>query len=435
MKCILSVIFIVFGFYSVQAQNPVLPGYYADPSIKQMGDSFYIYVTTDGYPPFGNDGQTFAWTSANLMDWKPQVLKGLPNKTIWAPAIIKGKNNRYYLYCQNSVDYTGYAWSGDSPEGPFTKQSRLGGFDLEPFEDPISKKIFIISATKELFEMDNDVKSSTYLTKVVKRIPLQGNLFDFTEGPYMFYKDGLYYCMWAGGRCWQKSYNVRYAVSKNIEGPYTDGKNNPIVQTDEKAGITGPGHHSIIQIDGRYFIFYHREDDSRGANCNYRFTCASEITFDKEGEIHLKGYVDDIGKLLNKKSNYVNLALHKNVFANTEGANNIAKNAVDGRNDTRWTTGANEQGVLSIDLDKIQDVNAVEIDFEFADKWHTFKVEYSDDNQNWHMLEDHTQEAIQAYKAMFIQKDFKARYMRLTVTNSEDRNASVWEFKVLANAR
>ncbi|MEO8819887.1 MAG: family 43 glycosylhydrolase [Ginsengibacter sp.] len=432
MKNIFSLTLFLLAANFLYAQKPIVPGYYADPSIKKFGDTYYMCVTTDGYPPFGNDGQTFVWTSDNLADWKPEVLKGLPNETIWAPAIIAGKNGKFYLYLQNSIDYSGYVWVGDSLTGPFTKANHLGGFDLEPFLDPVSKKIYVISATKELFEMDNDVNSPTYLTKIVKHIPLEGSLFDFTEGPYMFYRDGLYYAMWSGGRCWQKSYNVRYAISKNIEGPYTDGKNNPIIQTDEKAGIIGPGHHSVIQIDGRYFIFYHREDTSRGGpNCNYRLTCVSEISFNKDGEIHLVKYVDDLAALLGKKSKYINLALHKDVFANTESGNYVANNAVDGDNGTRWSTEANQSGILSVDLGSEQAINAVEIDFEYADKWQLFKVEYSSDNQNWQMLEDHSQEAIPAYKAMFINKDFKARYLRLSILNSEDRSASIWEFKAL----
>lgn len=47
------------------------------------------------------------------------------------------------------MDFTGYVWVGDSLTGPFTKVNHLGGFDLERFLGPVSKKIFLISATKE----------------------------------------------------------------------------------------------------------------------------------------------------------------------------------------------------------------------------------------------------------------------------------------------
>ena len=30
------------------AANPVIPGYFADPTVKKFGDTFYMYATTDG---------------------------------------------------------------------------------------------------------------------------------------------------------------------------------------------------------------------------------------------------------------------------------------------------------------------------------------------------------------------------------------------------
>jgi len=28
--------------------NPIVPGYFADPTIERFGDTFYLYATTDG---------------------------------------------------------------------------------------------------------------------------------------------------------------------------------------------------------------------------------------------------------------------------------------------------------------------------------------------------------------------------------------------------
>jgi hypothetical protein len=28
--------------------NPIVPGYFADPTIKKFGDTYYLYATTDG---------------------------------------------------------------------------------------------------------------------------------------------------------------------------------------------------------------------------------------------------------------------------------------------------------------------------------------------------------------------------------------------------
>ena len=28
--------------------NPIIPGYFADPTVKKFGDTYYMYATTDG---------------------------------------------------------------------------------------------------------------------------------------------------------------------------------------------------------------------------------------------------------------------------------------------------------------------------------------------------------------------------------------------------
>jgi beta-xylosidase len=195
---------------------------------------------------------------------------------VWAPAVVKGKNNKYYLYCQSSVDYTVYV--GDTPTGPFKKINQLKGFDLEPFTDLVSSKIYVVSASQEIFEMDNDPASPTYLTKIARRLSVKGR-FDFTEGPYLFYRKGLYYLMWAGGRCWQKSYNGRYATAKSLEGPYVDAPA-PLLQNDEVHGVLGPGHNSMLEAGGRTFLLYHRQDVERAPT--YGFPCASEVAFNPD---------------------------------------------------------------------------------------------------------------------------------------------------------
>ncbi|MBJ2127254.1 MULTISPECIES: family 43 glycosylhydrolase [unclassified Flavobacterium] len=423
---------VLFSFFSISmlAQNPVVPGYFADPSIKKFGDTYYMYSTTDGYYS-GNDGEQLVWTTKNFADWDVQTIAGMPHETVWAPAVIQGDNGKYYLYCQSSVDYSGYVYSGDSPTGPFKKEAHLGGFDIEPFRDPVSGKIYVISAGRELFLMDNDVKSPTYLTKIEKKIYIKGNLFDYTEGPYLVYKDGFYYCMWAGGRCWETSYKVRYAVSKNIDGPYEEASNSPILKTDLNAGISGPGHHSITEIDGRSFMFYHRQDLVKGPTCDYRFPAVSEVEF-KNGKINLISYVDDLAQALNKKGKYTNLALNKNAFSSSQNAGFEASKAVDGKNDTRWTTGGAPSDI-TIDLGKEFSFDAVRVCFEYPDKYVTFKIETSTDYQNWQPYADKSQEAVQGFKEMLQQKQAKARYVKVTVNNSEDRNASLWEVQVLKN--
>ena len=51
-------------------QNPVLPGFHADPEIvySNLTGKYYIYSTTDGHPGWGGWYYT-AYSSNNLKDW------------------------------------------------------------------------------------------------------------------------------------------------------------------------------------------------------------------------------------------------------------------------------------------------------------------------------------------------------------------------------
>ena len=415
---------------TIYAQNPIVPGYFADPSVIHVNGKYYIYSTTDGYQPYGTRGKTFAWVSDNLIDWEAQTLRGLPEKTIWAPACIQGKDGRFYLYCQNAIDFMGYVWVADTPTGEFKKAACIGGFDIEPFLDPVSGKIYVVSASKELLEMDNDVKSPTYLTRVVNRIQLQGDFFDFTEGPYMLYDNGFYYLMWSGGKCWQNSYNVNYATSRSLFGPYSDGVNNPILKTDEKNRLFGPGHNSVLRVGDKMLMFYHRQDAEFAPTCNFRFPCVAEVKLEN-GEMKVVKLIDNMSSWLNKDSKYKNLALSKKAFASSEDKSHRAYWAIDDCFDTSWSAGESSMpGFLTVDLGKAESINRIEICFKYIDMWVTYNVEYSQDNKKWETLVEHRQ-ALPGNDNMYIDKDFSARYVRLNLLNNEDRNASLWEFRIL----
>lgn len=52
--------------------NPFIPGYFADPTIRKFGDTYYLYATTDGT---GNGyGPAQVWVSKDFVNWKNIVM-------------------------------------------------------------------------------------------------------------------------------------------------------------------------------------------------------------------------------------------------------------------------------------------------------------------------------------------------------------------------
>ena len=105
--------------------NPILPGYFADPTIKKFGDTFYIYATTDN--EMLASGAPTVWVSNDFKNWFNYImdipsLNSVSLRNFWAPDILKGNDGSYYLYfgnCQAGCNIYGYV--SDTPVGPWQK--------------------------------------------------------------------------------------------------------------------------------------------------------------------------------------------------------------------------------------------------------------------------------------------------------------------------
>lgn len=81
-------------------QNPIFPGFHADPEITYSNQThrYYIYSTTDGTPSWG--GYTYqCFSSADLKEWRDEgeVLNAKNGQiawadgNLWAPAVQEVK--------------------------------------------------------------------------------------------------------------------------------------------------------------------------------------------------------------------------------------------------------------------------------------------------------------------------------------------------------
>lgn len=152
-------------------QNPILPGFHADPEITYSNQThrYYIYSTTDGTPGWG--GYTYqCFSSADLKEWRDEgeVLNAKNGQiawadgNLWAPAVQevkvgKGKY-KYYLYYSANPKAGGGKQIGvavsDSPTGPFVDHGKSivskapegcqgQQIDVDVFIDPRSKKPYL----------------------------------------------------------------------------------------------------------------------------------------------------------------------------------------------------------------------------------------------------------------------------------------------------
>ena len=298
--------------------NPVLPGFHADPEILYSNKTkkYYIYSTTDGQPGWG--GWYFAvFSSSDLKTWKDEGtmldLKSgqVPwaNGNAWAPCIeekrIKGAYKYFFYYSGNPKEgdgkQIGVAMS-DSPTGPFTDlgypiitTSPTGHgqqIDVDVFTDPVSGKTYLYWGNGYMAgaELNKDMTSIKKKTLTVMT-PEGGTLQDYAyrEAPYVFYRNGLYYFTWSVDDTGSPNYHVAYGTSKSPLGPIEVAKNPVILIQNPEKEIYGPAHNSIIQVPGtdEWFIVYHRinKNHIKQDSGIHREVCIDRMEFNKDGTI------------------------------------------------------------------------------------------------------------------------------------------------------
>lgn len=300
--------------------NPVLPGFHADPEIvySNLTGKYYIYSTTDGHPGWGGWYYT-AYSSSDLKDWvyegivldlkSDQVLWADGNA--WAPAIEEKKTPngyRYYLYFSGNPKNGGGKQIGvataDSPTGPFTDSGhpmiaesptgRGQQIDVDVFTDPVSGKSYLYWGNGYMAgaELNKDMVSIKKKTLKVLT-PQGGTLQDYAyrEAPYVFYRKGLYYFMWSVDDTGSPNYHVAYGTSQSPLGPIRVA-DDPIVtiQNPEKE-IYGPAHNSVICKPGtdEWYIVYHRINknylDKSLSPGTHREVCIDRLEFNEDGTI------------------------------------------------------------------------------------------------------------------------------------------------------
>lgn len=302
LACIICILLFSCKEEKKMSGNPIFEGWYADPEGIVFENEYWIYPTYSA----AYEKQTFmdAFSSSDLVNWvkHPRILDTADVKwakyALWAPAIVKN-NNKYYLFFAANDIQSNDALGGigvavsDKPEGPF--KDALG----KPLIDSI---IFGAQPIDQFVFKDDDGEFYMYyggwqhcnmvrLSKdLLSIVPFEdGEIYksitpeNYTEGPFMFKRNGKYYFMWSEGGWGGPNYSVAYAIADSPFGPFNRiGK---ILEQDAEVA-TSAGHHSVIQIPGKdeFYIVYHRRPLTE-THANSRQTCIDKMIIDDKGVI------------------------------------------------------------------------------------------------------------------------------------------------------
>lgn len=460
--------FSVSGFFaqnaikinSPGAKNPILPGWFADPTITKINDIYYIYATTDN-EMLGSGAPTL-WYSSDFQNWynytmEVPSLSDVNLRNFWAPDILQGKDGKYYLYfgnCQSGCNIYGYV--SDKPYGPWTKlheddkpvishgypREGFPSLDAQFFKDD-DGKIYAYWGTWVHYnngfgvgQLNNQTMDAMFDSK---NIPLSQTPNPF-EAAYMMKRNGKYILMYSGASCHDETYNVRYSYSDSPYGPFKPGQNNPILSTNADKSVHGPGHHSVFQNNDNYYIVYHRHDYPFTAGGLARQICIDSLIFENDSTIRKvipshrginyftkSGVPNDIAFMAKTKASsfYQLRSLDYNY-------DYLPSYATDNNNATMWKAAScSFPQNLTIDLGKEKTISRIMTQFEFASYYYQYKIEYSTDGEKWKLYADKSQNRTSG-SPMIDDNNVKARYLKLTVLATEKTGlyAAVWNMKV-----
>jgi xylan 1,4-beta-xylosidase len=274
-----SLVLLVVSTASAQIKtefsNPILAGFYPDPSICQVGKDYYLVTSTFSYFP-----GIPIFQSRDLVNWKlighvmdrPEQLnldgQGV-SRGLFAPS-IRYNNGLFYVTC-TQVDRGGnFIVTAQSPAGPWSSPvwlPEINGIDPSPFFDddgrayilynsipPDNKSLYDGHRTLRMFALDIKTLKVTGEEKMlvnggvdIAKKPV------WIEAPHIFKKDGYYFLIAAEGGTADQHSEVVFR-SKSIDGPYVPYEKNPILtqrhlDPRREFPITTTGHADFVQAD------------------------------------------------------------------------------------------------------------------------------------------------------------------------------------------
>lgn len=284
MKKVLSLVFLAILIVSINKltaqsvgkfNNPILAGFYPDPSICKVGEDYYLVNSTFAYfpgiPIFHSKDLTSWEQIGSVLDRPEQLnLDGMGvSRGIFAPA-IRYFGGTFYVTC-TLVDGGGnFIVTATNPAGPWSNPvwlPEVNGIDpslyfeedgsaylLYNSDAPENKPLYDGHRTIRLYKFDCDVLKVVGENKIlinggvdISKKPV------WIEGPHIYKVNNYYYLTAAEGGTAEDHSQVVFR-SEKVDGPYIPYEKNPILtqrnlDPKRKFPVTCTGHSDFVQTD------------------------------------------------------------------------------------------------------------------------------------------------------------------------------------------
>ncbi len=238
-------------------QNPVIRGFYPDPSVCYANGKFYLVTSSfqyfPGVPLFESEDLVNWNQIGHVLTRKTQVMldKVRSSGGVFAPT-IRYNNGRFYMVTNNNSTNKNFYVYTDDIYGEWSDPIEVDQNGIDPslyFEDG---RVYFVSnghdddGVNGVVQCEINIETGEKISK--SKCIWQGSGGRYLESPHVYKIGEYYYAMVAEGGT-EYGHMITYARSKSIWGPYEDYPNNPVLTNRNKAPylIQAIGHGDLIQ--------------------------------------------------------------------------------------------------------------------------------------------------------------------------------------------
>ena len=257
--------------------NPILPGFYPDPSICRVGEDFYLVCSSfelcPGIPLFH---------SRDLQHWEQlcyvmtpengfHVEKNTGNGGVMAPTICWHDGSFYLINC-NFGDRGNFIVTAKDPAGPWSEPHWLTdvpGIDASIFFDT-DGACYIMGTAQNWPDGRGGLRQGIWAASydienfrmASEPHPLWGGAMAGAaspEAPHIYHIGKYYYLLIAEGGT-EQYHSATVARSESVFGPYESCRANPVLtmrHLGQRAAIQNAGHADLIDLpDGSWYAVF-----------------------------------------------------------------------------------------------------------------------------------------------------------------------------------
>lgn len=274
--------------------NVLLDRNFPDPSVLQVGDTYFLYATGTGRTnvQVTQSEDLAEWTA--LVDALPVLPAWAEPGFTWAPAVTTvGDGSDYVLYfvardAASGRQCIGVATSG-TPEGPFASpdaEPLVCQVDLGGSIDPA---VFVDDELRFLL-WKNDAACCNLAPWIwVQSLSDDGQALlgaptplihpdhpweaQVVEAPTLFKRHGTYYLFYSGNDYASTEYAIGYARASRLLGPYRKPAGPLLATSQPGSAVIGPGGQDILEEGETTWLVYHAWDPT----LTYRRLCMDRL--------------------------------------------------------------------------------------------------------------------------------------------------------------